>query len=485
MSSTLTTSGLITPLYPHQNEGLRRYLAAERRLYLHWGMGAGKTLGTLAILDHDRPKTALVVCPKSVLPVWESQVRIHTDGWIKTAAPLAGTLKKRAAAAAHFTGRTCPISDPPGTVRMVIVNYEAFWRSEMGKLVLNEPWGIIVYDEAHRLKAPGGKASRFATQLRKKARAILMLSGTMMPHSPLDAYAQIRALDPTIFGHTFAGFRSQYAVLVDQTRKDGRHYPQIMGYRNLDHLAECLAPIMHEVRTEDVVDLPEESDIVLPVVLPPVAQRIYDQLAATFIAGVGSGVVTASNALVRLLRLQQLTGGWLPVENDATGEIASTEIHTGKQDALAEFLDSLPGEDSEEGPERVAVFCRFHADLDSVHKAAILARRRSWELSGRRHDISGCWDHPGSVGAIQIKSGGLGIDLSAAKYAVFYSVGNISPGDYQQARRRVRRPNSKGPRVFYYHLACVNTVDEVCYKAIASRQSVIDKVLDWARKGGE
>ena len=70
-------------------------------------------------------------------------------------------------------------------------------------------------------------------------------------------------------------------------------------------------------------------------------------------ARVMDGTVTAANAMVKLLRLQQVTGGCVPTDDGTTHRVDS-----GKQKLLADTLEDI-GKD-----EPVVVFCRFHADLD-------------------------------------------------------------------------------------------------------------------------
>ena len=78
---------------------------------------------------------------------------------------------------------------------------------------------MVIADEAHRIKSPGGKASLFFKRLRLRSRRRIALSGTPMPHGPLDIYALFRFLDITIFGPSFAAFRQNFAVMGGFQRK--------------------------------------------------------------------------------------------------------------------------------------------------------------------------------------------------------------------------------------------------------------------------
>jgi SNF2 family DNA or RNA helicase len=77
-----------------------------------------------------------------------------------------------------------------------------------------------------------------------------------------------------------------------------------------------------------------------------------------------------------------------------------------------------------------------------------------------------------------MRSGGEGVDFSAARYCIFYSVG-FSLGDYEQALKRTHRPGQTR-RVVYYHLVVKGTVDEDVYTALRERRDVVEYILGLA-----
>ena len=80
-----------------------------------------------------------------------------------------------------------------------------------------------------------------------------------------------------------------------------------------------------------------------------------------------------------------------------------------------------------------------------------------------------------TVLAVQIQSGGTGIDLTRARYCVYLSAG-YSLGDYEQSLARVHRPG-QSRSVHYYHLVAQGTVDEKVYEALRNRKQVVESVL--------
>ena len=59
---------------------------------------------------------------------------------------------------------------------------------------------LVIVDESHRIKGNNGNASRLLHRIGRNVEYRLILTGTVMPHSPLDVYAQWRFLDPYAFG---------------------------------------------------------------------------------------------------------------------------------------------------------------------------------------------------------------------------------------------------------------------------------------------
>jgi SNF2 family DNA or RNA helicase len=84
--------------------------------------------------------------------------------------------------------------------------------------------------------------------------------------------------------------------------------------------------------------------------------------------------------------------------------------------------------------------------------------------------------------AVQIDSGGVGVDLTRARYSVYYSLG-FSLGSYEQSLARIHRPGQTRP-VEYIHLLAQDTVDEQVMVALARRADVVNSVLQ-QMKGGQ
>ena len=415
----------------HQKE------AAEWFLYRHWGliaaeMGCGKTLIALLALKANRLPLRFVDLTR-------------------------GTGKKRAARLEQAAQTAA------GCTLVAVVNYESVWRSHLAAVVESIRWGAVVLDESHRIKAPGGKASRWLAALAKKQPRAkrLCLTGTPMPQSPLDLYGQFRFLDPSIFGTSFARFRARYADC------DRRFPSKVISYKRQDELTQKLDSGSWRVTADEVLDLPDAIHETIPVELSSKTATYYRTMQDQMTADIEGGTVTASNALHRLLKLQQATSGYARIDGAAAP--IPIDGKPAKRLVLADRLEDLAP------TEPVVVFCRFRSDLSDVAAVARELGREYAEVSGERKDLERWQAGDATILGVQIQSGGLGIDCSRAAFAFYYSLG-FSLGDYEQSLARLRRPGQTRC-VRYYHLVCQGTVDERVYAALRERRNVIDAVL--------
>lgn len=452
-------AGLKTTPWRHQIDAFRfameRLLRGGGAALLALEMGVGKTLVALMVLAAIAARRILICCPLRVVPVWEQQIERHLDLPL-IVVPLddsAGSVANKK----KLAEEKLRLAEATGRPLAVIINYDSVWRAPFAEWAEKQQWDLIIADESHRLKAPGGKASLAFKRLRSRARARLALTGTPLPHSPLDAYAQFRFLNHTIFGPSFAAFRQKYAVMGGFQRK------QVTGFQQLDELEALMKTITFRV-SKDVLDLPPETHVTYECELSPEALRVYRDLEEDFVAEVRNGRVTAANAMVKLLRLQQVAGGWVKTDDGQYHRVDSA-----KQNLLADTLEDIGA------GEPVVVFCRFHADLDAVHEAAKTAGFESLELSGRRDELKRWQDGEAQVLAVQISAGGVGVDLTRARYSIYFSL-SFSLGEYDQALSRVHRPGQTRP-VEHIHLVARNTVDRKIMRALEKRAEVVEAIL--------
>ena len=433
---------------------------------LLFDMGAGKTKTAIDLLINSDDKKVLILCPKSVVRVWPKEFEKHSFGEFAVVPCESNSVEKKAAIAEEAYEKYDRVA--------IVVNHESAWRNSFGEFIMRVHWDRIIIDESHRAKQYNGKLGKFIGELEEKAITRNILTGTLMPHSPMDVFSQYRFLDSGVFGKNFYKFRNRYAIMGGYMNK------QIIGYQNLDELHEKIYSIAFRV-TKDVLDLPEEQHIIRDFDMNNEAWHYYDQADSELGILLGENRIKTDIVLVQLLRMQQITSGYLPVyreyfdDNDKLHRelIRVEKIDSGKAELLEEILEDI------DVHEPVVIFCRFQHDLDEIKAVAEKLGRAYGEISGRRKDAL---DNKAElqdgiqVAGVQIQAGGVGIDLTKARYGIYYSVG-YSLGDYEQSLARIHRPGQTKP-VIYYHLVAANTVDETVYSNLSNKRDVVKSIME-------
>lgn len=465
----------LPPRWAHQTRAVDWSLSRPAS-YLHLPMGAGKSRAVIDVFDQAGAELVLIVAPKAVVgSVWPAQFTTWSSREWHVAARVHGTIARRVGAAQSVLGAARAAQAPAA----VVINYAALLSTSFMTWAMRVPWDVIVFDEIHSLKSPRGKTSKAAARLRRKCPRVIGLSGTPMPHSPLDIWAQLRTLSPDVLGRSFVAFRAQYAVM------GGYQGKEVLSFRNLTQLADRISDVVFSPPAKEVeLNLPRSTDIVRHVTLSPKATKLYRALHDKLCATIDEGTITYSNGLVRLLRMSQLTGGLAVVEKDppsmylldhaevmrrlnATKDTAHEQIEVcdAKEEALREILD--------ETGQPVVVFGQFTHDLVTAERAA--GEENYLELSGHRNEL-GQWQRgERRVLGVQISTGAMGISLVRANICVYLSTG-YNMGQYDQSRARLLRPGQERP-VMYYHLHAKGTVDELIYRVLAERGDLVKGVL--------
>lgn len=430
----------------------------------------------------------LILAPDKVVRVWPKQFRVHAG---RDCHVLNGTYTRRDGqpqllsvadrvaewdAALHECG--C------GSPHVIVANYAIAVHEPFATWALEQSWDLAVCDEVHRIAAAQGKWSRWCYQVGRRAQLRIAGTGSLYDAGPLSVYGQFRFLDESVFGLSYTAFQAKYAVM------GGFGGYEFLGLRPeyAQEYADRIAALTYHAG-EDVLDLPAEvPDITYGATLGRDAWRTYKALereayaelaamtsaqlhAAALDVDVDVETVTTTSPLVKLLRLQQITGG--AVRADAGQYV---EIDTAKADVLRETLEQIPA------GEPVVVVARFIHDLDAIRRETERLGLRYAEISGRRGDgltIDATLAEDADVVGAQIQAAGEGVDLTRSHWMIFYSLG-FSLKDYRQMRKRQRRPGQEHP-VRYVHLVVSGSVDEAVYEALAEGAEVADYLAAQAK----
>jgi hypothetical protein len=355
---------------------------------------------------------------------------------------------------------------------------------------------LVIVDESQRIKGASANASRLMARVSDTVKRRMILTGTVMPHSPMDVFAQWRFLAPYAFGPvtgagvagkaTMGGFEGRYAV------KGGFMGRQIVRFVNLDEMQAIMARNAVVARKEDVLDLPPVTDAVIPVAMQPAEQKAYDELMADFQTRLATGeTVTADGFLAQMMKMRQVTSGFV---SDDTGQLRRVG------DSKARAIDYTVNE-TLQSEKRVVVFCVFTAEIEYLR--TLLARKGTTvevitgatpmaERSSIRQRF-GSGDPGRIVLVAQVRTMSLAVnELVTASHAVYGSMSQLRD-DHIQSRDRLNRTGQVRPVTFWYALAhgprsadpqsaAGRTVDGLILESHVERSSLESSMLEYVKQ---
>lgn len=421
-------------------------------------MGTGKTLISIGIAGYlylqKEINKLLIVAPLSITKVWEEEFQKFADFDYQLEV-LEGPTKEKSETLRNLFGTK---------LQVAVVNYESCWRMEK-EIALWKP-DMIICDESSKIKNPQAKQSKALHRLGKISKHNMILTGTPVTNNPLDFFSQYKFLDESIFGGSYYSFRARYAIM------GGYGNYQVVGYKNLPELTEKAHSIAFRITKKEALDLPEQVDVTRYVELEPMARAIYNQVERDSYAELSQGEVVVRNVLTKLLRLSQITGGYI---KDEFSEIEE-QVSSAKLNALEEIIEECLDADK-----KVVVFARFISEIDAITKMlkhyGIKYSLIRGDVKDRASEVEKFQnDKDVKVFVGQLQTTGMGITLTASDTAVFYSL-SYNFADYEQAKARIHRIGQKN-NCTYIHLIAKKTIDEKVMEALSKKKNIADLVVD-------
>ena len=421
-------------------------------------MGTGKTLISIGIAGYlylqKEINKLLIVAPLSITKVWEEEFQKFADFDYQLEV-LEGPTKAKSETLRNLFGTK---------LQVAVVNYESCWRMEK-EIALWKP-DMIICDESSKIKNPQAKQSKALHRLGKMSKHNIILTGTPVTNNPLDFFSQYKFLDESIFGGSYYSFRARYAIM------GGYGNYQVVGYKNLPELTEKAHSIAFRITKKEALDLPEQVDVTRHVELEPMARAIYNQVERDSYAELSQGEVVVRNVLTKLLRLSQITGGYI---KDEFSEIEE-QVSSAKLNALEEIIEECLDADK-----KVVVFARFISEIDAITKMlkhyGIKYSLIRGDVKDRASEVEKFQnDKDVKVFVGQLQTTGMGLTLTASDTAVFYSL-SYNFADYEQAKARIHRIGQKN-NCTYIHLIAKKTIDEKVMEALTKKKNIADLVVD-------
>lgn len=433
-------------------------------------MGCGKTLTAIAIAgagyQMGKVERLLIVAPTSVVAVWPKELQEYAK-FKYTCKTLLGEKKQRIKQIDDL------LKFPFKALKVAVINYESTWRPEILEKLKEFDADMVIADESQRIKTYDAAQSKAMHELGDQARYKLILSGTPVQTAAIDIWSQYRFLDKTVFGDNFFKFRGRYAIMGGYGNK------KIVGYKDLEGLIKKEHSIAFRVTKDEALDLPEQTFETRKIQFDQKEKNLYERIKKDSYAELdGGGHITATTVLTRLLRLQQLAGGFL-VQDDAQ---KPQLVSRAKLDALGDIIeDYVIG-----SGKKLVIFARFIAEVKAIMELAdkVLPKELKQvaiygdiKKEDRGDIVKQFQEDPKTVLFIgQIDTAGTGITLTAADTCVYYSK-NFNYATYSQSLSRIHRIGQRNCCT-YIDLEIEGTIDELISKALSRKEDMAKTVVD-------
>jgi SNF2 family DNA or RNA helicase len=347
-----------------------------------------------------------------------------------------------------------------GELLFFVCHYEWARTTEQLVRLRKKPFDMMIVDECHKLKSPGSKQSRRLALIGESTRYRIGLTGSPMESNEIDFWAQMRFVDSSLFGKSFAHFKKQW------TRPEGyMGYNRVILERLRDKFLHRIANHSYQIEKQTALDLPPVTDMVIPISLEGKQRTAYRQMEKEMLIEWKDVVIPAALVVTQMIRLQQVTGGYVTDEDGVDHMVGRAKI-----DALQDVLQGHR--------EPIIIFCRFTWEIRAVMDLVQSLQRKLSVISGkikigdhRKFDVL--------VSQVALMQGLDGIQ-EICSTGVFYSKG-FSKTQLEQCKGRLDRSGQKKNKVTFIHLIARNTIDEDLETALKTKSDTIVAVLKQLR----
>ena len=458
-----------TKPYEHQRNALNQ--SAEKIQWAYFmEMGTGKTKVTIDNIAYSYLKkeiqSVLVIAPKSVYTVWETEIETHIPNEI------------------NYKIYKWNIDKPKEYdnlnkfehLRIFLINVEALstkrgFNGCVDYLTKNKK-NFVVLVESTTIKNRSAKRTKNILGLRKLSYIRRILTGSPITKSPLDLFTQCQFLSPELLGFSsYLAFRNRYAEMTDIPVGSGRFISVPKYYKRLEELEVKLQMFSTRIRKDQCLDLKPKIRQKRYIELEGEGRKIYDRLRTTALAIVEDSTVSFSNKLTEIIKLHQVCNGFT---KDDDGRML--RLHDQKVKALHEVIEETDG--------KVIIWANYlwniheiiHSLKSKYGEESVVSIFGEINVEDRKKAVERIQKDPTCRFMVgNPTTGGFGLTLTACNTVIYFS-NNYNLEVRMQSEDRAHRMGQKGS-VVYIDIVAKNTLDEAIMKSLVNKGQIAAKTL--------
>lgn len=417
-------------------------------------IGTGKTRAVVEALAEKMRRgdveQAFVVCPKKVIAVWAEEVPLWTTGL--TVVALTGSMKQRKATFAAHVERDV----------VFVTNYESLAPLSVDVVARAQTHRMaFIPDEMHKLKGPNSLRTKAALAIAEACDWRIGMTGTPLLQGIQDIWSQWYVID---LGLTFGASKVQYEREF-LMRHPWSQFGLVPKPGAPEAISARLARRGLRFTKEECLDLPPRVYERHLLDMAPDQARAYAAMRDDLVVELEDETIAASTQLVSLLRLAQITSGFL----GGTAFVVNPK--------LLDVVDVV-----DDNPTPTIIWAWFKRDVAALRD--VFAARCPAIVDGTTdtHELFRNGTTDLLIG--NPASGGAGLNLQRASLAIYYSQNYSLEARLQSEGRNYRSGSERHASVTYVDLVCRNSIDLVIATALREKKQLADVVLDLRRHIG-
>jgi SNF2 family DNA or RNA helicase len=471
--------GLHATLRPYQEQGYRWMQLLQQNKFggcLADDMGLGKTIQTLTLLLNSKGKgnsqfvlpdrktalrqlsifdtqeeqktirtsTSIIVMPTSLIHNWVEEIKKFT--------PQLSVFK--------FIGQNRSKNLEEFSKYDIILTTYGVVRNDF-ELLRTFPFFYIILDESQYIKNPDSKIYKSIIQLKSEYR--LVLTGTPIENSLTDLWAQVNFLNRGLLGN-LRFFKHEFVQAIEKNDDQKKR----------DKLQQFIQPfVLRRTKGQVAKDLPDKSELVLYCDMSDEQKSIYEEEKSKIRNSILETIEKTSDkptilAIEGLSKLRQIANHPVLIDETYEGE-------SGKFEEITRNIENLIAE-----KHKVLVFSAYVKHLNLVSKYLIEHNLRFSMLTGSTtnrqqviEEFQSTTDN--HVFLIQIRAGGVGLNLTSADY-VFIIDPWWNPAVEEQAINRTHRIG-QDKKVMVYRFISADTVEEKIQNLKAKKTELAESFI--------
>jgi superfamily II DNA or RNA helicase len=439
-------------LRPYQAEGLNWLFKMTNLSFgvcLADEMGLGKTIQILALLDlrTEKGKASLIVMPRSLVGNWKAEIA----RFVPTMKVLDYSGPKREMDEDHFRSWD-----------LVLTTYGVLLREDQA--LMNHAWQHVILDEAQAIKNNRSQTAQAAHRLNAEFR--VALSGTPLENNSSELVSLFRFLNPSMLGpHTEKS-------LLDGS-KDSEAFNQI---------ARSLRPFLLRRKKEDVVlDLPSKIINTLTCEMSDAQKKTYVEYLVYYKKRIAEQIAREGFGKSKLLMIEALLRLRQICCHPALVKPEVKDAESAKLDILMEKLEEIQG-----SSDKVLIFSQFTSFLRLIEnrlvEQGIVYEYLDGQTKDRTKRVKRFQEDPEiKVFLISLKAGGVGLNLTAARYA-FIMDPWWNPAVEEQAMARAHRIG-QDKQVIIYKVLVKDSIEEKILDLQMQKNDLVREFMDGDEEG--